>query len=94
MFEYMYGVVRRARKGFSVCVRTREGTCNPQQSWATRKYVAIQGDSPEQAYLLPPSVRDELGSDPRDLCSCAAAIQTLAKRSRLFDQLQMGTLLL
>ena len=27
--------------GFSVCVRTTEGTCIPQQGWATREYVAI-----------------------------------------------------
>jgi hypothetical protein len=29
--------------GFSVCVRTSRGTCNPQQFWATSEYVAIQG---------------------------------------------------
>jgi len=28
-------------RAMSVCVRTRFDTCNPQQSWATRKYVAI-----------------------------------------------------
>ena len=37
--------------GYSVCVRTTEGTCNPPQVWATREYVAIQGIQPGAGVL-------------------------------------------
>src|SRR5208283_550314 len=50
-------------RGFRVCVRTKLVTCNPQRDCLTAEVCRGSRTTTQQAYLLPPSVGDELGAE-------------------------------
>ena len=52
-------------QGFSVCVRTtEEGTCNPRQSRATNKHVAIQDVQPGSSVFIAAQRAGRVGLGP------------------------------
>ena len=55
--------IRELRRGFSVCVRTAQGNSGITAELGDKRSMSrFKIYSPDQAYLPPPSVRDELGT--------------------------------